>query len=110
VLNKGGTNGSEFIIAEQLGLAGKQVVAVVRGNQMFVGDMLIATLTTDFSDSNLDVEKKVRGRKPVMFTLANGKGIMGPSAAAFSSRDPKRNRNQKNNGSSVPGVSGTTAS
>jgi hypothetical protein len=77
VLNKGGTNGSEFIIAEQLGLAGKQVVAVVRGNQMFVGDMLIATLTTDFSDSNLDVEKKVRGRKPVMFTLANGKGIMG---------------------------------
>ena len=67
---------TEFVVAERLGLGGKEVVVTVKGNQLFVGDKLIATLTTDFSDSTLDVEKKVQfSRKPVMFTLVNGKGI-----------------------------------
>jgi hypothetical protein len=69
-------NGSEFVVAERLGLGGKDVVAVVKGNQLFVADKLFATLTTDFSESNLDVEQKVLyQQKAVMFTLVNGKGI-----------------------------------
>lgn len=69
--------GNDFVVAERIGLGGKDVLAMVKGNQVFVGEKLMSTLTTDFSDSNLDVEKKIlHDRKPVMFTLPNGKCVM----------------------------------
>ena len=77
VIDNQASSGITFVIGEQLGLSGKDVKATIKGNQLLVGDKLIASLTTDFSQSTFDVEKQVwRLRKPVFFTLPNGKGIM----------------------------------
>jgi hypothetical protein len=77
VIDNQASAGIKFVIGEQLGLSGKDVKATIHGNQLLVGDKLIATLTTDFSQSNLDVEKQVwHLRKPILLTLPNGKGIM----------------------------------
>ena len=77
VIGNQASSGITFVIGEELGLSGKDVKATIKGNQLLVGDKLIATLMTDFSQSNLGVEKQVwHNRKPVLFTLPNGKGIM----------------------------------
>ena len=77
VTDEGASSGIDFVVYKELGLPGKTARATIRGNQLFVEDKLIATLTTDFTQSNLKVEDEVRvGRSPVLFTLPNGKGIM----------------------------------
>ena len=77
VTDQGGSSGVDFVIYRELGFPGKTTRATIRGNQLLVEDKLIATLTTDFSQSNLKVQQEVRaGRSPILFTLPSGKGIM----------------------------------
>jgi hypothetical protein len=76
VLDSQASAGIEFVIGDKLGLA-KDAKATLRGNQLFVDNKLVATLTTDFSQSHLGVEKQVRvGRVPILFTLPDGMGIL----------------------------------
>ena len=77
VLDSQASSGITFILGVQLGIAHKGTKVTVKGNQLFSADKLIATLTTDFSDTELEVEKKVWiSRKPVLITLPDGKGIL----------------------------------
>lgn len=77
VIDQGASAAVTFVLSDQLGIGGTGVRATIRGNQLFVDDKLVATLTTDFSQSNLEVEKQVwHLRKPVLLTLPNGTGIM----------------------------------
>src|SRR4051794_16331471 len=48
-----------FVLGDQLGLNRKGMKISVQGNRLLSGDRLIATLTTDFSATGIDVQKQV---------------------------------------------------
>lgn len=68
--------GNLVVPAEILGLK-KGAEVTIKGNELRSGDKLLATLTTDFSATGLDLDKQVHvHRRPVMLTLPNGKGLL----------------------------------
>lgn len=71
-------SGEEKVVpAELLGLTEKGTEVVVNGNELISGGKVLATLTTDFSDSGLDLDKTVHiTRRPVLVTLPSGKGLL----------------------------------
>lgn len=67
---------TDIVPAEVLGLS-KGDEIVVEGNELRSGEKLLATLTTDFSATGLDLDKAVHvTRRPVLLTLPSGKGLL----------------------------------
>ncbi|QOV90211.1 hypothetical protein [Humisphaera borealis] len=63
-------------LAEALGLK-KGAEVTIRGNELRSGTEVLATLTTDFSATGLDLDKEVHvSRHPVLLTLPSGKGLL----------------------------------
>jgi hypothetical protein len=65
-----------IVPAEVLGLTmGDEVT--INGNELKSGEEVLATLTTDFSDTGLNLDAAVHvTRRPVLLTLPNGKGLL----------------------------------
>jgi hypothetical protein len=77
VLKSDPGSGEKVVPAELLGLTAKGTEVIVKGNELSSGGKVIATLTTDFSDSGLDLDKTVHvSRRPVLVTLPSGKGLL----------------------------------
>lgn len=63
-------------LAEALGLK-KGAEVIIRGNELRSGAEVLATLTTDFSATGLDLDKEVHvSHRPVLMTLPGGKGLL----------------------------------
>ena len=77
VVGTSATSEQKVIPAELLGLTNKGTSVVIKGNELTSGGKLLATLTTDFTDSGLDFDKTVRfDRRPVLITLPSGRGLL----------------------------------
>ena len=77
VLGTSATSEQKVIPAELLGLTEKGTDVVIKGNELTAGGKLLATLTTDFTDTGLDLDKTVLfGRRPVLITLPSGRGLL----------------------------------
>ena len=77
VMSADATAGQKLVFPVESGLTAKGSRVTVRGNELISDGKIVATLTTDFSSSGLNVEKQVHiTRQPIMFTLPDGQGIL----------------------------------
>jgi hypothetical protein len=69
--------GVKFALPAETGLTQKGARVAIRGNQLLSDGKFVATLTLDFSASDLKLDEQVKyGRRPIMLTLPDGKGIL----------------------------------